>query len=232
MTSHAAQLRMAQMPMNAKPDTMTEPGTRGRTSANGHADSRAQLASDDERIDRIRAAFMLHHRAIHRFLMVRTRNDSAVCDDLMQQVWLAACKGAASVSSDEIEFWLRGVAKRVLVTHIRKAVADRGRLAHANGPLARQIAADLVSTDGGSMNTAMSAEQSEQLLLAMTELPGADQDVLIGHYVRGVPQARLAEQLAVTERAIEGRLYRARTALRERLMKMDEEAVDGLDGAG
>ncbi|MFT3683686.1 MAG: sigma factor [Phycisphaerales bacterium] len=61
--------------------------------------------------------------ALFRFLMVRAGNDRALCDDLMQTLWLRASQGApgrGEVPEGEIEFWLRAVARNLLVTHLRK----------------------------------------------------------------------------------------------------------------
>ena len=60
-------------------------------------------------------------------------------------------------------------------------------------------------------------EVRDQLLLAITELPSGDQDLIAGHYFDGAAFAELARRTGLSERAIEGRLYRARQALREKL---------------
>ncbi|MFT3683687.1 MAG: sigma factor-like helix-turn-helix DNA-binding protein [Phycisphaerales bacterium] len=61
------------------------------------------------------------------------------------------------------------------------------------------------------------------MLLAMTELPAAEQDLLVAHYVRGEEQAKLAERLGLSVRAVEAKLYRARKALHDRLQTVREE---------
>ncbi len=60
-------------------------------------------------------------------------------------------------------------------------------------------------------------EVQDQLLLALTGLSGDAQELLIGSYFEGRSHAELASMLNVSERAIEGRLYRARVALRDKL---------------
>ena len=64
-------------------------------------------------------------------------------------------------------------------------------------------------------------EVQEQLLLALTELSSEAQEVLIGAYFEGRSQAELAARLGISPRAVEGRLYRARLALRDRLGGME-----------
>ena len=63
-------------------------------------------------------------------------------------------------------------------------------------------------------------ELHDQLLLAITELRSEEQELIIGHYLRDEPQRAIARRLGLSERAVEGRLYRARQALREALREL------------
>jgi RNA polymerase sigma-70 factor (ECF subfamily) len=64
-------------------------------------------------------------------------------------------------------------------------------------------------------------EVQDQLLLAMTALPSEVQELLIGFYFEGHSQVELAATRGVSERAIEGRLYRARLAFRDKLADLE-----------
>jgi RNA polymerase sigma-70 factor (ECF subfamily) len=68
-------------------------------------------------------------------------------------------------------------------------------------------------------------EIHDQLLLALTALRGDVQDLIIDHYFRGLSHEALAGRLGVGVRAVEGRLYRARQMLRERLARLDPEEI-------
>ena len=147
---------------------------------------------------------------VFRFVAVRAGGDGPLVDDLMQQLWIAADRSADRVSRAEAETWLRTVAKRLLVTHwrregVRAAVPldEAGGAAHAAAAMLAEPGAAL---DGEGLR--------QTLRLALTELASEDQDLLIGHYVNGASQADLGQRLGVSERAVEGRLYRARRALR------------------
>ena len=45
-------------------------------------------------------------------------------------------------------------------------------------------------------------------MLAITELPAAEQELIVGCYFDDVPHAELAARVGISERAVEGRLYR------------------------
>ena len=63
---------------------------------------------------------------------------------------------------------------------------------------------------------------SDQLLLAITELTSEEQELIVGHYFHGRSHDELAAECGLSPRAIEGRLYRARRALREKLWHLDQ----------
>lgn len=162
--------------------------------------------------------------ALFRFLMVRTGNDRALCDDLMQTLWVKASQGCGGVPEAELEIWLRTVARNLLVTHMRKEGAARRNLPRADARLALELA-EGVEQGAFPFDALKRQEARDQLLLAMTALPAEEQDLLVAHYVRGEQQAAIAARVGAPVRGIEAKLYRARKALRERLTDMREETA-------
>jgi RNA polymerase sigma-70 factor (ECF subfamily) len=65
------------------------------------------------------------------------------------------------------------------------------------------------------------AETVRLLMLAITELPAADQDLVFAYYFHARPQAAIARDRGVTEKSIESRLYRIRVRLRAALRDME-----------
>lgn len=153
--------------------------------------------------------------SLYRYFMVRTSRNHDLASDLMQQLWLAALRNAAGVPADELEFWLRSVAGNLLATHWRRVASAPH--ANRNPRLANDLASRLSEQHPLPESVLSDSDTQQQLLLALTELPSDDQDLLIAHYLRSVPQSALAQQLGVSVRAVEGRLYRARQALKELL---------------
>jgi RNA polymerase sigma-70 factor (ECF subfamily) len=166
-----------------------------------------------ETIDR---AFERCSASFYRYFAVRLRDNGHLVDDLMQQLWLQARSAARGAREIDPEPWLWRIAQNLVRQHRRK-VAARG----SNGPLTDAVLArslgERLDTEDLPDEVLARKEVQEQLLLALSELPSAEQELLIGFYFDGHPQARLAEMFGLTERAVEGRLYRARLALRDRL---------------
>jgi len=159
--------------------------------------------------------------ALYRYFVVRTR-DTHTADDLMQQVWLLARRGATSVAAGKLEPWLRVVAKNALRTHWRSARQRPQTIPLADPKLAAELA-DRLATEELPRQEFERREVRDQLMLAITELHAADQELVIGRYFENVPHAVLAQRCGLTERAIEGRLYRARQTLREKLKHLEAD---------
>lgn len=151
--------------------------------------------------------------AIHRFLMVRTSSDAHLCDDLMQQLWLAAANQGGRVPVAQAEYWLRRVARNLLHSHYRRLGRQPIRLDPAFG----SELADRLSAAPLAPEALVQAEVHQAMLLALTELDTDDQEILLAHYAHGLSHAAIAERLGASARAVEGRLYRARLALRATL---------------
>ena len=64
-------------------------------------------------------------------------------------------------------------------------------------------------------------EARDQLILAITDLPTSEQELIVGYYFQDESHARLAARQGISERAVAGRLYRARQALRRKLRDLD-----------
>ncbi|MBX3387776.1 MAG: sigma-70 family RNA polymerase sigma factor [Phycisphaeraceae bacterium] len=173
---------------------------------------------------RIEAVYDRAAPALYRFFLVRLSNDSHTASDLMQQLWLAAVRNARAVPEHELEFWLRSVARRLLASHWRTHTRALRFRADAAAGSARTTAAsslaDQLTTRLLPPSVLESDETRTLILLALTDLPADDQHLIIEHYFRGVPHAQIAEREGSTPRAIEGRLYRARQALRKRLTNL------------
>ncbi|MBU0640834.1 MAG: RNA polymerase sigma factor [Planctomycetes bacterium] len=158
--------------------------------------------------------------ALYRYFVVRTGGDTHLADDLMQQVWVQAAGSRADVPANESEFWLRGIAKNLLRSHWRKQTRRPAHVPLADPALAAELAERLVSEELPPLILTR-REVQEQLLLALTELPASQQELIVGHYFNGRSHADLAAESGLSERAVEGRLYRARQALQRKLQHLD-----------
>ena len=168
----------------------------------------------------VNGAFDRFSPTIYRYVLFRVGGDGHLADDLMQQLWIAASTGQRTPDGDGWEAWLRGIARNLVRQHWRQHRRQVGRIPIVEPELAAHVADRLTHEDMTA--AAMENKQlRDQLMLALTALPCQDQTVLIGRYFHGRSLAELAEELGSTERAIEGRLYRARKTLQQTLKDLD-----------
>ncbi len=178
------------------------------------------LVDSAAKADAIDALFDRHCRSLYRYVVVRMGGDAQLADDVMQQVWVAALRTGWSVPADEIEFWLRGVARNILAAHRRRLNRPK-QLPLANRALASELAEALESSPLPP-ELVDKKETTDQLLLALTQLPSDAQELIAGRYFRGWTIERLADTLGLSVRAAEGRLYRSRQSLKQSLAHLEE----------
>ncbi len=172
-------------------------------------------AREDDRND-LDVAFDRCARGLYRFIVVRVGGDAHLADDLMQQLWLRADRRGRGVPAGELAFWLRAVARNLVHDHWRTAARRPANVPMSDPALAAELSERLV-TEELPEAVLDRCEVRDQLLLAVTELREEEQALIIEHYFRGASQAELACKLGISDRAVEGRLYRARQSLRASL---------------
>lgn len=158
--------------------------------------------------------------SLFRFFYARVSRDEHLAADLMQQLWAAAARNASRVPENEIEFWLRGVARNILNTHWRRVGARPPHVAMDDG-LTGPGLAERMTRERLPDEECDRRETQDHLLRAITRLCQSDQDLIFAHYFEGAQQVDLAKRLGISARAIEGRLYRARQLLREALKETE-----------
>ena len=154
--------------------------------------------------------------SLHRYFAVRLRAHAALADDLMQQLWLRIRQRGDDVRGDDAEPWLWQVARNLLREHWRKSAGAWERRLQIDPAIGVELARRFESE--ALPDELLAREETRQaLLLALSALRAEDQELLIGAYFEDRTHADLAQQLNISERGVEGRLYRARLALREKL---------------
>ena len=154
--------------------------------------------------------------ALYRYIAVRVGGDEALADDCMQQTCLEASRSKRVPAREELELWLRGIARNVIRRHWRRARLAPKSVAVADCTLARQIA-DAIDRGPLPPEWLVQKEVRDHLLLAITELMAPEQNVIYRFYFAGESYEDLAEASGVSIRSVEGRLYRARAELRRKL---------------
>ncbi len=143
---------------------------------------------------------------LYAFVSRRVRGDRALAEDVTQEAWLRAVEAwrREGVAREPLA-WLQTVARRLIANHVR---------ASGRAPVVERSDLDLA---GGEPERAWSAEEGAELHAAMARMPEDEAELLESFHLDGASTRHLAERHGTSERAIEGRLHRARTKLRKLL---------------
>lgn len=169
---------------------------------------------------RLAAAFEHHRPSLFRYMAARVGGDAHLAEDLLQQLWVQIDGRGEHVPDSEVGFWFRGIAANLVRSHWRTQARRPAHVPIADSAVAAGLAQRL-TTEEMPAEALAAKETRDQLLLAVTALDRGDQELIVGCYFRGLSHAQLAAACNVSERAVEGRLYRARRALRDTLMSLD-----------
>lgn len=171
----------------------------------------------------VRDALLSQLDALYRFILVRVGCDEAAAEDLLQQTAETALRADEGTlgAVESPEGWLRGVARNLVRRHWRDAAQRNGHARPAPDAGRRALAA----LESGCPADALAlAELRVALLWAVASLPAADQWLLYAVYRHGRPHDDIAGELGCSPKAVEMRLYRTRSRLREALAACGEDA--------
>lgn len=141
--------------------------------------------------------------------------DSHVAEDVAQETFHKAHRRLGTLR-DRRRFgaWLYGIARTTSIDWLRK---NRGKpvgitdLSAAPPPAADE--------EGGPEKRAIREEEREIVTKVLFELPDNYREVLVLKHMRDLPYKEVAGFLGTTVPAVESLLFRARTALREKLKR-------------
>lgn len=154
---------------------------------------------------------------LYAFVARRAGADRALAEDVTQETWLRAVRAWRRAGPPrEPLAWLQTTARRLLSNHFR----DERRRPREGGAeaLAR------IGDEPGKPRVIPSADEAGALQHALARLARRDAALLEAFHLDGESTRELAARHATSERAIEGRLRRARVKLRRILARGERHA--------
>lgn len=185
----------------------------GKSCATDQADAipalTARLARGEE------AAYCEFHARyfsrLYRFLLVVCRGQEEQAKEALQQTLLRVARYARPFPSEEVFWgWLTALA--------RSAARDGGRRERRYADLLRRFET-MWWPDRSHPPSQEEDRLSDLVREALEELPAEERRIVAGKYLSGESVRELAEQIGLSEKAIESRLVRARRALRELVLE-------------
>jgi RNA polymerase sigma-70 factor (ECF subfamily) len=149
----------------------------------------------------------IYHETVHPlygYIARRTGGNRELTEDIVQESYLRALDSwNLKKKPDSPLAWLKRVARNVLIDYLRRRKRE--------------------APDGGNpgvnprFRTSGDEIRSLELFLAMASLGGKKARIIEAFYYEGLSVKEIAGELRVSERAVEGRLGRARQSLKSLL---------------
>lgn len=134
--------------------------------------------------------------------------DSA-SDDLFQATMIVAWKRLKDYDrSRPFGAWLRGIARMLVMEHVRKSTSSR--LATADARVLEELDARYAALTEGGLSF---GERLDQLVKCMAGLPDSMREVVDMVYARGMLLKQIALAVGIAEETLKKRVQRARVAL-------------------
>ncbi len=161
------------------------------------------------------AELQRHGRWLRGVLLARSRDRQAV-EELLQTVSIAVLQQQHGLrDTQRIAPWLYRIAVRIALLHRRRLGRQR-RLQTLAADRCRIIEQD-AATD--PLDWLLAVERNQLIRRALATLPGKEAELLVLKYTEDWSYRELACHLGITEVAVESRLTRARSRLREKLSR-------------
>lgn len=172
------------------------------------------------------AELQRHDRWLRTIVFSRVGDRHAV-DDVMQEVALAAVRSSAPPKNPEkIAPWLYRVAIRQALMY-RRTCGRRRKLTEKYVAASCRLDHDVSHPQ--PLQWLMAEERRKLVRVAMGRLPRRDAEILALKYTEDWSYREIAENLGISQSAVEARLFRARGRLRAQLESLEnaEQRVEG-----
>ena len=170
----------------------------------------ARSATEDE----VRRTYRDTIDDLYAFVARRCDGDRALAEDITQEAWLRAVRAWHQDGlPDKPLAWLTTVAARLLSNHFRR-------------PTEQSL--DVTGSEPAAPDNAAAADRTERRSLverALARIPRAQAWLIEAFHLERTGVGQIASSLGVSERAVEGRLRRARQNLRKQI-EADRSAGD------
>lgn len=134
-------------------------------------------------------------------ILADEREREECISDAALRVWDSI--GSFDASRGGFTAWLSALTRNAALNRARAALAPE-----------RELTEDYADPDAGPEREILRRERAEALRLAIINLPPTDRSIVYRKYYYMQPMAQIAAELGMTEREVEGRLYRLKRKLR------------------
>ncbi len=144
-------------------------------------------------------------RPLYLYVSRRTGGQRDLTEDVVQETFVRAWQNWHRRRADNPLAWLKTVAHNLLVNHFRQL---------------KPHSLDEINFDPVSDTPLTAPDDVAWVQMGLTRIKKNYSEILEMHYFDEKNFKEISAQLSITERAVEGRIHRARLALRKQVQKL------------
>lgn len=154
-------------------------------------------------------ALLLHYGPLMRYIIAPILQNPQDREDCLSEVSMRVWEKIGQFDGEKGSFraWLTAITRNTALNHARKA----------SGSSAEELSESTPSPDPTPEETLLKKERQEALKTALSRLSYKDGLLFYRKYYYRQSTAQIAAELGMTERAVEGKLYRVKKQLRKSL---------------
>lgn len=154
-------------------------------------------------------ALLLHYGPLMRYIIAPILQNPQDREDCLSEVSMRVWEKIGQFDGEKGSFhaWLTAITRNTELNHARRA----------SGSSAEELSESTPSPDPTPEETLLKKERQEALKTALSRLSYKDRLLFYRKYYYRQSTAQIAAELGMTERAVEGKLYRVKKQLRKSL---------------
>ena len=154
-------------------------------------------------------ALLLHYGPLMRYIIAPILQNPQDREDCLSEVSMRVWEKIGQFDGEKGSFhaWLTAITRNTALNHARKA----------SGSSAEELSESTPSPELSPEETLLKKERQEALKTALSLLSYKDRLLFYRKYYYRQSTAQIAAELGMTERAVEGKLYRVKKQLRKSL---------------
>ncbi len=154
-------------------------------------------------------ALLLHYGPLMRYIIAPILQNPQDREDCLSEVLMRVWEKIGQFDGEKGSFraWLTAITRNTALNHARRA----------SGSSAEELSESTPSPELSPEETLLKKERQEALKTALNRLSYKDRLLFYRKYYYRQSTAQIAAELGMTERAVEGKLYRVKKQLRKSL---------------
>lgn len=154
-------------------------------------------------------ALLLHYGPLMRYIIAPILQNPQDREDCLSEVSMRVWEKIGQFDGEKGSFraWLTAITRNTALNHARKA----------SGSSAEELSESTPSPEPSPEEALLKKERQEALNAALSRLSYKDRLLFYRKYYYRQSTAQIAAELGMTERAVEGKLYRVKKQLRKSL---------------